>query len=208
MPRDLLCFERLEKATIWNGPAVCGIHEFGSEEIMVKKILWGGVLAALVSASLLSGRLFSQPGPPAGRGFGRGRDAGHRADMVLFHFLLDNRRQITRKVTKLPNGVETLTESAVPAIAQKIQAHVASMYKRLEHGRPIHARDPLFAEIFRNKDKIKMKLEKTKAGVKVAETSDDAYVVRLIQAHAEVVNQFLKNGRLEMRKNHAVPAKP
>ena len=174
----------------------------------MKRVFVGVLLAALVSASILSGPLFSQPGPPAGRGFGRGRDAAQQADMQLFHFLLNNRQNITRKVTKLPNGVETLTESADPAVAGKIQAHVASMYKRLEDGRPIHARDPLFAEIFRNKDKITMKLEKTDSGVRVTETSNDAYVARLIQAHAEVVSRFLKNGPLEVRKNHAVPAKP
>ncbi len=173
----------------------------------MKRVFVGVLLAALVSASILSGPLFSQSGPQAGRGFGRGRTPPSRPICQLFHFLLNNRQNITPKVTKLPNGVETLTESADPAVAGKIQAHVASMYKRLEDGRPIHARDPLFAEIFRNKDKITMKLEKTDSGVRV-ETSNDAYVARLIQAHAEVVSRFLKNGPLEVRKNHAVPAKP
>ena len=100
--------------------------------------------------------------------------------------------------------------SAVAAFwdqSQKLQAHVASMYKRLEAKRPIHARDPLFAEIFRNADKIKLKLEKTKKGMKVVETSDDAYVAKLIQSHAEVVSLFLKNGRAEMMKNHTLPDK-
>ena len=47
----------------------------------------------------------------------------------------------------------------------------------------------------------------TKNGVKVVETSDDPYVAKLIQAHAEVVNLFLKNGRTEMRQNHQPPEK-
>ena len=87
------------------------------------------------------------------------------------------------------------TESNNPKVVEKLQAHVASMYKRVEERRPIHARDPLFAEIFRNSNKIKMKLENTKTGVKIVETSQDPYVAKLIQAHAEVVNLFLKNGR-------------
>jgi hypothetical protein len=37
------------------------------------------------------------------------------------------------------------------------------------------------------------------------ETSSDPYVVRLVQAHAEVLNQFIKNGRAEAMKNHDVP---
>lgn len=141
------------------------------------------------------------------RGPGYGRDAAHQADMELFHFLLDHRDQITRQVTNLPGGVETLTESRNPQVAKKIQIHVASMYRRVDEQRPIHARDPLFAEIFRHADKIQMQVEKTAQGVKVIETSDDPYVARLIQTHAQVVNQFLKNGRQEMRKNHPLPEK-
>ncbi len=145
-------------------------------------------------------------GPPRSGG-GRGPDAEHQADMELFHFLLDHRNEITRVVKNLPNGIETLTESENSKVAEKIKAHVASMYKRVEERRPIHARDPLFAEIFRHAKLIKMKVENTEKGVKVVETSEDPYVVKLIQAHAQVVNLFLKNGREEMRKNHAVPDK-
>jgi uncharacterized protein len=162
------------------------------------------VLISLSAVGFLSGWLHAQPGFP-GRGFGAGRDATHQADMVLIHFLLDHRREIARDVTNLPNGVETLTESENPAVVEKLQAHVASMYSRLEEGRPIRARDPLFAEIFRNKDKITMKLEDTERGVKVIETSEDPYVAKLIQAHAEVVSLFLKHGHAEVRKNHALP---
>ncbi len=127
--------------------------------------------------------------------------------MELFHFLLDHRKEITRKVTNLPNGIETVTECENPKVVEKLQAHVASMYQRVEEKRPIHARDPLFAEIFRNADKIKMKLEKTKKGVRVVETSEDAYVAKLAQSHAEVLNLFLKNGHVEVMKNHELPAK-
>jgi len=172
----------------------------------MSKQRWVVRLIGVLAVAGVSGLLWAQPGPQ-GKGGQFGKDAAHKADMELFHFLLDNRKEITRKVTNLPNGIETLTESANPKIVEKLQAHVESMYKRVEERRPIHARDPLFAEIFRNADKIKMKLEKTKSGVKVVETSEDAYVAKLIQAHAEVVNLFLKNGRVEMMQNHVVPDK-
>jgi hypothetical protein len=171
---------------------------------MYKKSLW--TLTVVLSGSILAGFLFAQPAP-RGKGFGPGKDAAHRADMELFHFLLDHRTEIKRKVTNLPNGVETLTESANPKVTEKLQAHVASMYKRVEEKRPIHARDPLFAEIFRHAGKITMKFDKTAKGVKVTETSNDPYVAQLIQAHAQVVNLFVKNGRLEMMKNHPLPAR-
>jgi len=38
----------------------------------------------------------------------------------------------------------------------------------------------------------------------VIETSQDAYVVKLLQAHAGVVSAFLANGMSEMMKNHPV----
>ena len=81
------------------------------------------------------------------------------------------------------------------------------MSARVEDQRPIHRRDPLFAEIFAHADKIEMKYEATDRGVTVVETSSDPYVAKLIQAHAEVVSAFIKNGRSEMMKNHAVPAR-
>jgi hypothetical protein len=50
-----------------------------------------------------------------------------------------------------------------------------------------------------------MRYEFTPRGVRVVETSADPYVVKLIQAHADVVTLFVKNGRAEMMKNHDVP---
>ena len=50
-----------------------------------------------------------------------------------------------------------------------------------------------------------MKVEHTDHGVRVKETSDDAYVVKLLQEHAKVVSLFIKNGYPELPKNHAAP---
>ena len=155
---------------------------------------------ALCGLLLLAGT--NMPAPQ-----GPGRDPQHRADMEVFHFLLDHRNELRRQVKHLPNGVETLTESDNPKITAKIQEHVAAMKKRVEERRPIHARDPLFRELFRNAKTITLHYEKTPKGVKVTETSTDPFVAKLIQAHAEVVNLFVKNGHAEMRKDHPVPEK-
>jgi predicted nuclease with RNAse H fold len=80
------------------------------------------------------------------------------------------------------------------------------MYKRVDEQRPIRMRDPLFRELFRHARKIEMRVEKTEKGVRVIETAKDAYVARLIQAHAKVVSGFVKDGFGEARKQHAVPA--
>lgn len=136
-------------------------------------------------------------------------DFGNKQFMLhLYEFVKDNRADIKRTVKVLPNGVETLTESDKPEVAKKIREHVAAMHERITSGKGIRLRDPLFAEIFENYDKVVMKVERTDKGVKVAETSDDPKVVKLIQAHAEVVSKFIQNGHDEMRKNHALPAEP
>jgi hypothetical protein len=162
-------------------------------------VLVGAVIVAHTAVS-------SAQGPPAGRGH-MGGDPAHMADMGLIHELLDSGDKIQRTVTVRPDGVETLTESDDPELAKRIRAHVDSMYARVENVRPIHMRDPLFRAIFEHASKIVMVREQTPKGIKVVETSTDPYVVKLIQAHAEVVSQFIKNGRAEAMKNHEVPSR-
>jgi hypothetical protein len=142
----------------------------------------------------------------SGRG-GRGMmgDSANAADMQLFHQLFEHRMEIDRQVLKRQDGIETVTESKNPEVTRLLQAHVASMLARVKEARPIHQRDPLFAELFRYTDRIEAKHELTAGGVRVIETSQDAYVVKLLQAHAEVIGAFLANGMPEMMKNHAVP---
>lgn len=143
-----------------------------------------------------------------GRGKGPGSDPAFVADRELFHELLEHRDDIRREVKKTDQGVETLTESEKPEVTAAIQKHVVSMEKRVKEKRPIHLRDPLFAEVFRHTDKIKFVYEKTGKGIRVTETSEDVYVVKLIQAHADVVSLFIKNGFDEVRRNHELPSKP
>lgn len=131
---------------------------------------------------------------------------GHRADMAMIHALFAD-PSIRRTVRDIPGGVETSTESSTPEGARNIQTHVAAMHARLQDEAPIHARDPLFAELFEHADQIKMDVENTPKGVRVRETSSDPYVSKLIRAHAAVVTKFIENGRREMHVDHAVPAR-
>ena len=132
-------------------------------------------------------------------------DAAHTVDMQLFHQLFEHQTEITRQVVAREDGIETVTESKNPEVTRLLQTHVASMLARVKDGRPIHQRDPLFVELFKNADLIEARHELTAGGVRVVETSNDAYVVKLLQAHAEVVSAFLANGMSEMMKNHPVP---
>lgn len=134
-----------------------------------------------------------------------GVDPALRTDHEVFHYLLSHHDDIRRQVKQLPNGVQTLTESDDPALARQIQVHAEAMHRRVQEGNPLHLRDPLFAAIFGHARRIVMKVEKTPRGVQVTEVSEDPFVVKLIQAHARVVSQFVANGHPEMRRNHEVP---
>jgi len=128
-----------------------------------------------------------------------------RADMQVFHHLLEHHADIRRTVKNLDNGVETLTESDNAEIAAKIQEHVAAMQKRLEEGRGLRFWDPLFRALFQQSTEIAMQVEKTDKGVKVVETSRNMRVVPLIQAHARVVSGFVERGFDEAHESHDVP---
>lgn len=178
-----------------------------------------GTVLVLLACLLMTAPVMAQKGRgkgpmgggPMGKGpMGKGQNAdpAFAADRDLLHGLLTHRADIRREVKKTPNGVETLTESDKPEVAAAIQKHVASMEARVKNKNPIHARDPLFAELFRHADKIKFVYKPTAKGMHVIEASDDAYVARLIQAHADVVSLFLKNGFEEVQRNHDLPAKP
>ena len=172
---------------------------------MTKRLHTASLVWTLLIAALAVTPAFGQ----GGRG-GRGMmgDGAHAADMQVFHQLFDRRAEITRRVLNREDGIETVTESTSPDVTRLLQTHVASMLARVKEQRPIHRRDPLFAELFRHAGHIVAKYELTVGGVRVVETSQDPYVVRLIQAHAEVVSAFIANGRSEMMKNHPLPPRP
>ena len=162
--------------------------------------------ATLIQTLLIAAVVVTPASGQGGRG-GRGMmgDGAHAADMQVFHQLFDHRTEIKRRVLKREDGIETVTESTNPEVTRLLQTHVASMLARVQDQRPIHQRDPLFAELFRYANRIEATHEVTATGVRVIERSQDAYVVKLLQAHADVVTAFIANGRSEMMKNHPVP---
>jgi hypothetical protein len=169
---------------------------------MTKQLHTAGPTQALLIAVIAVTPVFGQGGRGGG---GMVHDGAHAADMQVFHQLFDHRSEIARQVVMRPDGVETVTESTNPEVTRLLQTHVTSMLARVKDGRPIHQRDPLFAELFRYADQIEAKYDLTPGGVRVIETSHDAYVVKLLQAHADVVSAFIANGRSEMMKIHPLP---
>ncbi|MDX2043019.1 MAG: hypothetical protein SF097_17505 [Acidobacteriota bacterium] len=142
------------------------------------------------------------------QGQGRGMGGNQPQDMKTIHALFDDHKKITRTVKNISNGVETVTESDDPKVKALIIEHSWAMKARLEKKQPIRQWDPLFAELFKHSDKIKMELTNTAKGVKVTETSTDSYVVKLIQTHAAGVSEFVKEGASIMHKEHPLPDAP
>ena len=130
---------------------------------------------------------------------------GGMADMGTIHSLFAQSGTISRTVKILPNGIEALTESSDPQTVGLLQEHVAAMKTRLEKNQPIRQGDPLFAALFQNADKVVISVTATERGVKVIETSEDAYTVKLLQSHAQAVSDFIKNGMAGMHTFHPVP---
>jgi hypothetical protein len=119
---------------------------------------------------------------------------GNMADMQQIHTLLHAHQSIHRSVRNLPDGVESVTTSGDPRVAALIPEHVNAMYARMKEGRLIRGFDPLFVELFRHAGKIDIQVERLKDGVRVRETSRDPYAAKLIQAHAQAVNGFVRTG--------------
>ena len=149
-------------------------------------------------------------GPGMMRGMGPGmmhgpmaggmHDDAFRADMGLVHDMLGSHERIERKVSNLPNGIRTVTESDDPQVAATIKAHVASMAKRLEEGREFNLFSPTIPVLFENKDKIRTAIEQTAKGVIVMQTSDDAKVVAALQEHAVEVSELVRDGMAAMMR--------
>lgn len=117
------------------------------------------------------------------------------AHMRTIHQLLMEHGKIQRRVSNLPNGIESWTESEDPAIAEAIQRHVHQMKDRMEKGQTIRHMDPVFRELFEHHEKVHIQINPTEKGVHVVETSPDPQVVLLIQQHANrAVSEFVEEG--------------
>lgn len=135
------------------------------------------------------------------QGMGRGpvglltaQDANSAADMGIVMNLVHGNTQIRRTVTRLPDGIRTLTESDDPKIAQDIKAHVASMSGRLKDNREFNIFSTTLPVIFDNAKNIQSTVEYTAKGAVVTRTTRDPKVVAALQAHADEVSELVKDG--------------
>lgn len=136
-----------------------------------------------------------------GMGMGRGpvgmltsQDENSATDMGVAMNLVHENAKLKRTVTRLPDGIRTVTESDDPKLAQDIKVHVASMSGRLESGKEFNIFSTTLPVIFDNAKSIKSTIAYTAKGAVVTRTSTDAKVVAALQAHADEVTELVKEG--------------
>jgi hypothetical protein len=174
--------------------ALQAVHAFLHFQIEDHRTADSGVVQRSASDRVMNGM---------GRGMmGRSHDAATMAQMRDIHELFMNHDRITRTVTKLPNGIRTVTESDDPRIAQLIKDHVTGSDQRVEAGDdpglPIESEALRF--IYRNHDKIRTTLEPTATGIVVVQTSTDPNTVAALQQHASEVTEFINDGMAAMHR--------
>jgi hypothetical protein len=64
---------------------------------------------------------------------------------------------------------------------------------------------PIFVELIKHSDEYTLTYEETAKGMKVKYSSDDPYVVMLVQEHAKLVSRFIKNGMEEIHTPYTLP---
>jgi hypothetical protein len=114
-----------------------------------------GIGVAFAVVAQPGGMTHAGPMGMHGMGMHRGmqQDAAAAEDMGLVHELLADPEQIRRSVTRLPDGIRTVTDSDNPQVTQAIQAHVASMSARLADGREFNMFSSPVPVLFENASK-------------------------------------------------------
>lgn len=157
---------------------------------MKRAFLATGALAAAVLLSALTAGAQETPHADA-----------FQADMRTVHELLAAHEQITRTVTLLENGVQTLTESDDPQVAAYLKEHVASMDERLGTGEVFNVMSSTIPTIFEHADRIHTEIEETETGVLFIQTTDDPELVSVLQAHAAEVSELADEGMAAMMRS-------
>lgn len=108
--------------------------------------------------------------------------------------MFNRHSEISRTVEEIPGGVRTTTESNAADLAAQLQAHVSSMYARLDRGAEVMCMSDSLPTLFRNANGYRRQVMFTPTGVMVEETSDAPGLTQAIRAHAREVTGFVNDG--------------
>ena len=131
---------------------------------------------------------------------------GMMGDMRSIHGLLANHEKIERRVEDISGGVRTVTTSEDPEIAALIRKHVRQMVARYDRDQAIRLMDPVFRELFENRDRASLEYEDIPGGIRVTHTSDDRNLVPLMRQHARhFVSEAAEEGMSRMMRPTPLP---
>jgi hypothetical protein len=160
-------------------------------------------LVVLVLSFHATSTALAQGGPPmGGMGGGMMRDSAAAVVMPIVHDLMMNHQKLRRTVVNLPNGVRTVTESDDSTMVAQLRAHVSTTGELVAQSRDLNVppASPVLHDLLRNGAKIVRTVALTPKGVAVTETSTDAKVVAILQAHAAEVSNLVDGGMAAMHE--------
>lgn len=130
----------------------------------------------------------------------KGKDATLEESRELA-VLFQNFRKLDRKVKNLPNGVVTLTTARNEALKDVLISHVVGMINRVEEGRDpqVRIQSPTLDHFFMDNHLIETEIEIKDNGILVRQTSDDPYMVEIMQEHAAEVTEMVERGMLAVQ---------
>ncbi|MFZ1179527.1 MAG: hypothetical protein WAO15_25380 [Mycobacterium sp.] len=121
-------------------------------------------------------------------------------DMRRYAEMFHRHSEITRTVDEMPGGVRTTTQSSSPDLVTQLQAHVSSMYARLDQGAEVMCMSDSLPTLFRHANGYRRQVTFTPTGVIAEETSDDPALTEVIRAHAREVTGFVRDGMPPMMR--------
>lgn len=137
-----------------------------------------------------------------GRG---GSDAEHQAHQADIRALFAGHKSLRRVTEQLPNGIRACTTSDDRNLALILRRHAADMKARFAKGRAIRSWDPLFAELFEQRNNIRVELVEREDGVCAELTCADPALVPLILAHDATLHRFIQEGSASAEDASPVP---
>lgn len=107
-----------------------------------------------------------------------------------------NFQTISREVTNLPNGIETVTRSSDAAVMDALISHVVGMIARVETGDDpeIFIQSPTLGIFFERGMLIETSIDVADEGIVVTQISDDPELVEALQIHAAEVTDMADRG--------------
>lgn len=161
---------------------------------------------AEAAPAMMAGGMPMMDGRMARQGMGGGMIGASMAEMRVIRGLLTSPDQIERTVRDVPGGVMATTTSGDPRVTELIRTHVRQMKASYERDEPIRMADPVFRELFANRERIDLTIEDVPGGVRVLHTSDDPRVAALIRQHAHhFVSEAAEQGMARVMRATALP---